>query len=61
MKNLGFVLFGIVLTVLWFAVPLAGETGFMSLWNVHPVLGILISLVPTGFTVGWIIQAIKKW
>jgi len=61
MKNWKFVIGGILLSILWFAVPLAGETGFMSLWSVHPALAIAISCVPTGFTVLWAVQAIKRW
>ena len=53
---------GVVLCVLFFFVPLGEETGFASLWyGAHPILAILIGLVPIGFMIGWLIQIIKKW
>ena len=55
------VIAALALNILWYFVPLAGETGFASLWNSVPWLAVPISLVVTGFFVGRLILSIKKW
>jgi hypothetical protein len=54
-------IFAAVLGILFWFVPLGGETGFQSLWNESPFIAILLSLVPAGFFTGWLITTIKKW
>ena len=51
----------LALNILWYFVPLAGETGFMALWGSVPWLAVPISLVMTGFFVGRLVLSIKKW
>lgn len=47
------VAFSIVLNVLWFFIPLAGETGLEAIVeSVNTFVGILISLVALGYFVG---------
>ena len=63
-KNLDWIVVAIALVVniLWYFVPLAGETAFMALWyGASPWLAIPLSLVATGFFVGRLIISIKKW
>ena len=55
------VIIALALNILWYFVPLAGETGFMALWEVEPFFAVPISLVVTGFFVGRLILSIKKW
>lgn len=56
------VIIALVINVLWYFVPLAGETGFNALWDgTNLVIAILISLVVTGFFIGRLIMSIKKW
>ena len=51
----------LAINILWYFVPLAGETGFMALWEVEPLFAVPSSLVLTGFFVGRLIMSIKKW
>lgn len=51
----------LVFNILWYFVPLAGETGFMSAWGVSPFFAVPMSLVVTGSFVGRLVLSIKKW
>jgi len=55
------VVISFVINILWYFVPLAGEAGVVSAWEVHPVFGIFLSAVATYFFVALLISAIKKW
>jgi multidrug transporter EmrE-like cation transporter len=60
--NILFLAFAIALNILWFFVPLAGETGFNALWHgASPIIAILVSFAPLGFAIGRLIIMIKKW
>lgn len=62
-KNLDwFIVLGAsIFNILFFFIPLADETAFMSLWNITPWLAIPVGLVPLGFLIGRLIMSIKKW
>ena len=47
------VVVALIVNILWYFIPLAGETAFMALWDgASPWLAIPLSLVATGFFIG---------
>ena len=59
--NILWVLGAVLFNVLFFFVPLAGQTGFNSAWEVSPFFGGFMLLVAITFLVYRIIILIKKW
>jgi len=52
----------LAMNILWYFIPLAGETAFSALWyGASPWLAVPLSLVLTGFFIGRLILSIKKW
>jgi hypothetical protein len=61
-KNTLALLAALLLNVLFFFIPLAGETGAYSAWHdVHPIFGIFTYTVALGFLTFRLITLIKKW
>lgn len=60
--NIGLLIFSIVLNILFFFIPLAGETGFQAFKESNGMLfAMIFSVVPLGFFGGMLVYCIKKW
>lgn len=56
------VIFALAINILWYFVPLAGETAFHALKEGATLwVAIPISIILTGFFIGRLIMSIKRW